>query len=98
MGAIPEFAPAGENHLLRSSSVVVKVAYADRLVRYRTFDPASTEVLRLNFKPTQVTAGGVVLAQHGGLGDDDYTVQALPGDDFVVRVRHAHSGEVRITG
>lgn len=31
MGAIPQFAPIGENHLLRSSSVVQKVAYGPRV-------------------------------------------------------------------
>jgi len=98
MGAIPDFAPVGENHLLRSSSVVQKVTYADRSIQYRTFDPAATEVLRLHFKPAQITAGGVSLPQLEGLREDGYTVQPLPAGDFVVRVRHTHSGEVRIAG
>jgi hypothetical protein len=96
MGAIPEFAPAGESHLLRSSSVVQKVAYADHSILYRTFDPAAVEVLRLHFKPTQVTAGGVTLAQQDRVEDEGYTLLPLPAGDFVVRVRHTHSGEVRI--
>jgi len=98
MGAVPDFAPAGENHLLRSSSIVQKVTYAGRSVEYRTFDRAATEVLRLHYKPAQIRAGGVVLRQGDGLGDDIYTIQPLSGGDFVVRIRHAHSGEVRIGG
>ena len=36
MGAVPEFAPIGENHLLRSTSVVTHVAYASDKIEYRS--------------------------------------------------------------
>ncbi len=97
MGAVPEFAPVGENHLLRSTSVVQKVSYGDRAVTYRTFDPAATEILRLNFKPLRVTAGESRLAERGDLKDEGYTLQALPGGDYVVRVRHVKSKEVTLS-
>jgi len=98
MGAVPEFAPVGENHLLRSSSVVQKVAYMDRSIQYLTFESASTEVLRLHFKPTRVTAGDASLSERGDLQVDGYTVQALPPGDFIVRVRHSRSGAIKISG
>ena len=98
MGAVPEFAPAGQNHLLRSSSVVQKVSYGDHRVDYRTFGPAATEVLRLNFKPSRITAGGAPLAEHNDLAAEGFTVNALAGGDWVVRIRHVNSGEVRIGG
>jgi hypothetical protein len=97
LGAIPEFAPAGEDHLLRSLSVVQKVVYADRSIQYRTFDPAATEVLRLRFKPRGITAGEVSLRERGNIAADGYTVQTLPGGDFIIRIRHSHSGEIKIT-
>ncbi len=96
MGAIPEFAPMGENHLLRSSSVVQNVAYGDRSVKYRTFDKAATEVLRLNFKPTRVTAGEATLSERKDLKEDGYTIQSLSGGDYVVRIRHLRSGEISV--
>jgi hypothetical protein len=40
VAAISEWAPAGEDHLVGSSSVVTAVAYAPGSVRYRTFDDA----------------------------------------------------------
>jgi len=98
MGALPEFAPIGENHLLRSSSVVQKVTYAEHSVQYKTFDAAATEVLRLHFKPARVTAGDTSLPQAESLQQDGYTVQPLAGGDFVVRVRHSKSGDVRVSG
>jgi hypothetical protein len=96
MGAIPEFAPAGVDHVLHSSSVVQKVKYATHGVEYRTFDAAATEVLRLSFKPSRVTAGGAALHERGDTRDAGYTVQALAGGDWVVRVRHVDSGDITL--
>ena len=98
MGAVPDFAPVGEDHLLRSSSVVQKVAYMDRSIQYLTFDPGSTEVLRLRFKPTRVAAGDALLRERGDLQADGYTVHALPVGDYIVRVRHSRSGAIKILG
>jgi hypothetical protein len=58
LAAVPEWAPAGEDHLLGSSSVVTDVAYAPGAVRYQTFDDVGEEVLRLSFAPTKVSAEG----------------------------------------
>jgi hypothetical protein len=97
MGAIPAFAPVGENHLLRSSSVVQRIAYQERKISYRTFDTGATEVLRLNFKPARVSAGGKALSERNDLRLEGYTIQALPGGDFAVRIRHLNSNEVEIS-
>ena len=96
MGAIPEFAPVGQNHILRSSSVVQKVAYGDRSIEYRTFDPTATEVARLNFRPAHITAGGTALAERNDLQSAGFTLKPLAGGDWVVRIRHTDSGDIRI--
>ncbi|MGH9351168.1 MAG: hypothetical protein ACRD2G_03240, partial [Terriglobia bacterium] len=96
MGAIPEFAPRGQNHLLRSSSVVQDVQYSGHRISYRTFDREGTGVLRLNFKPTRVTAGGEALEERQDLRQAGYTVHPLAGGDYVVQVRHVNSGDVTI--
>ena len=98
MGAIPDFAPAGQDHILRSSSVVQMVKYGERSVEYRTFDAAANEVLRLSFKPLRVTAGGATLKQRGDTRETGYTIQPLPGGDWIVRVRHVNSGEINLGG
>ena len=61
MGAIPELAPVGQDHLLRSSSVVRKVQYSKLSLRYSTFAGSSTEVLRLSYAPLSVRAGNALL-------------------------------------
>lgn len=63
MAALPELAPATEDHVLRSSSVVQWVDYAPLRVRYRTFDARGVEKLRLTFKPRVVLAGDEVVPE-----------------------------------
>jgi hypothetical protein len=98
IGAIPEFAPKGENHLLRSSSVVQKITYDDRGIRYRTFDSTATEVLRLVYKPSRITAGRSSLNERHDLNGDGYTIESLKEGDYIVRLRHTSSNEVVVAG
>ncbi|MEO8660870.1 MAG: hypothetical protein ABI693_20530 [Bryobacteraceae bacterium] len=93
MGSLPEFAPRGQSHILRSSSVIQRVEYGDKSLRYRTFDADSTEVIRLAWKPVQVIAGGSLLAPA-----ETYTVQQLEGGDCVLRLHHVSGQEVEIRG
>ena len=57
MGAVPDFAPVGENHLLRSTSIITRVAYDRASIDYATFDADATEVFRLRSPPVRVSAG-----------------------------------------
>jgi hypothetical protein len=98
MGALPELAPAGEDHLLRSSSVVRWVAYGSKRLTYRTFDLRAIEVLRLRYRPTNVFADRRALPVRRDLAREGFVVRPLAGGDFIVRVRHDRSREVRIVG
>jgi hypothetical protein len=93
MGAVPEWAPPGEDHLVRSSSVVTEVAYDPRAVRYLTFDAAGEEVLRLGFEPKAVTADGAALARAGGT--PGWSFDPLAG---VLRVRRSAARQVVVEG
>jgi hypothetical protein len=96
MGAVPEFAPMGQNHLLRSTSVVQNVAYGRDTIQYRTFDKAGTEVLRVTFKPRSVVAGEQRLTQRTSTIDEGYMTRPLPGGDYEIRIRHAQSNQIRL--
>jgi chitodextrinase len=93
MGAMPTLAPAGQNHLLRSSSLVQSVTYAAGDIRYTTFDPGSTEVLRINFVPGSVWAGGAQLSVRGDLLQEGWTFDQNTG---TLRIRHDNSGSVEV--
>jgi hypothetical protein len=98
MAAMPELAPKRQDHLLGSSSVVRSVTYGRRSLAYRTFDPKSSETLRLSYRPQKITAGTDVLPVRDDLAGDGYVVRPLGGGDFVVRVRHGHQRRIRISG
>ena len=93
MGAIPEWAPADETHLLRSSSVVRSVSYLVSGLVYETFDPAATEVLRLRQPPISVLADGLALPLRGDLVEQGWTFDAGSG---VMRIRHDAATQVQI--
>jgi hypothetical protein len=97
MGALPELAPIGESHILRSSSVIQKVSYGPRRIAYKTFDTEGTQVLRLNFKPVRVTAGQTQLTERADLKEPGYTLETTQGD-YIVRLHHTGSPEIVIDG
>lgn len=93
--AVPEWSPADESHLVGSSSVVTKIAYGAGSVTYSTFDPVSTDVLRLNFSPQSVWAGGLQLRRREDLDQEGYT---LDDAKHILRIRHEHSSNVDVQG
>jgi hypothetical protein len=86
MAALPEWAPEGQNHLLRSSSIVTEIAYEGARVRYRVFDTGAVDVLRLAFRPARVLASGKPLAERKDLDAEGWTYDPKLN---VLRVRHA---------
>ncbi len=93
--AVPEWAPANESHLLGSTSVVTKISYDKGSVSYSTFDRESTDLLRLDFDVTKVTAGGRLLARRSDLSQEGFEFESTTR---VLRIRHRRSGTVRIEG
>ena len=96
MGAVPEFAPAGQDHLLRSSSVVTHVRYDKTHIEYSTFDADASEVLRLKSRPARITAGAKTLGIVQDARQEGYTLKPLGGGDFVVHVRHGAARDVKV--
>jgi hypothetical protein len=93
--AVPEWAPADESHLLGSSSVVTKIRYGKGSVTYSTFDPQSTDVLRLDFVPEFITAGGNPLSQRKDLDQPGYTFDESL---HVLRIRHDQATDIDVQG
>jgi hypothetical protein len=93
--AFPEWAPADESHLLGSSSVVTKIQYGKGSVTYATFDDLSNDVLRLDFVPDSITAGGRPLQRVSSPDREGYT---FDDTTHVLRIRHEHAKEVDIQG
>ncbi len=77
MAAVPEWAPPGEDHLLKSSSVIRNIVYASDRITFTTFDDASSVTLRLAGKPGSVTLDGKRLTASKSNGDNAWTWKPL---------------------
>jgi hypothetical protein len=101
MGAVPDWAPRNEDHVLRSTSVVRTIEYDAQGIAWSTFDPESTETLRLIAPPAGVWSGGRALVQarelrdldragagQGGAPPEGFVVVPLPSGGVRVDVRH----------
>jgi hypothetical protein len=93
--AVPEWAPAGESHLVGSSSVVTKMAYGKGSVTYSTFDAHSVDVLRLDFLPDSVTAHGRRMERLHSLDRNGYVFDEVT---HVLRIRHDDARDIDIHG
>ncbi len=93
--AVPEWAPSDESHLLGTSSVVTKVNYGKGSVTYSTFDPQSSDVLRLDFTPEFVTANGKLLSRRKDLDQPSFTFDDAT---HVLRIRHDDARDIDVQG
>lgn len=93
MQAFPEWAPPGQSHLTGSTSLIKKVTFAAAAVSYSTADPASTESLRVAFRPTEVVVDGRSLALRADLTQEGWTFDA---SSQVLRIRHDSGTNVQV--
>lgn len=93
MGSVPEWSPAGEDHLLKSSSVVKTIFYTPGNISYTTFDASSQEKFRLSFTPVIVTANGVSLTQRTDLAQEGWVFDSTTG---AFSVRHDTGTQIMV--
>ncbi|HUS26337.1 MAG TPA: LamG-like jellyroll fold domain-containing protein [Nevskiaceae bacterium] len=94
MASDPSFAPNGQTHLLRSSSVVKSVLYDANQLNYQTFDATGTEVIKVDRVPSTITLGGNPLTQRGDLNAEGWTYDAAGS---VLRVRRDTGTSVAVS-
>ena len=93
--AVPEWAPADESHLLGSSSVITRIVYGKGSVTYSTFDPQSSDVLRLDFVPEIITANGKPLGRRKDLDQPGFV---FDDSTHVLRIRHDDARDIDVQG
>jgi len=96
LAAVPEWAPAGEDHLLGSTSIVQEISYNEKEIAYRTYLPASTEVLRLTGLPKQITVDGKILKRVDDLSSGEGWVWGKLKDGGILRIKHLNGREIQI--
>lgn len=96
LASVPEWAPPGQDHLLRSSSVVQTIDYSPDCIQYRTFDPNAVEIFRLAEKPVGIVAGTVPLPRRQDLKTPGWTWKNLdPGG--ICRIRHDRHRDILVS-
>ena len=94
LGAVPEWAPSGQTHLLQASSAVKSVDYSSNQVSYTTFEGTGTDTLKMAAAPSAVSANGVSLAQVSDLSTGNgYTYDPSTG---VLKLRHDGATQISI--
>ena len=95
IAAVPEWAPAGENHLLRTNSVIQKIKYSDKQIAYQTYDAKAREVLRLASKPSSIMVNGTAVKETKNEGTDGWVWQPL-SKGGILRINHTKGSNVSI--
>lgn len=95
LAAVPEWAPAGENHLLRSTSVVKSISYAPSKVEFSTYDSEGNCVLRMKSKPKSLSVNGKALKESKELASEGWIWQPLK-QGGVVRMNYKGGNKVEI--
>jgi hypothetical protein len=74
MGAVPEWSPASQTHLVQSNSVIKSITYGVNTLSYTTFNSSSTEVLHISYNPVLITVDGVELPHRSDLSQPGWTL------------------------
>ena len=93
VGAVPEWSPANQTHLVRSTSVIKNITYGANTLSYTTFDTASTEVLHISFNPVTITANGSVLPHRSDLTQPGWTLDVATK---TLRIYHGAATQIVI--
>ena len=96
MAAFPEIAPADQNHLISTSSVIKRITYSDVNIRYETFDQNAAEVLRLKVKPKEIRSDEVKLPESDiSRAEVDWEWKPLKIGG-ILEIRHQKSNKIAI--
>jgi hypothetical protein len=93
---VPEWAPAGENHILYSDSVHKNVSYRAKQIRYTATQATGADYLRVAFSPTQIKLAGTKLVSVADGRVKGYTLRKIAESDYALTINRMASGQVVI--
>ncbi|MFA7420773.1 MAG: hypothetical protein WCZ90_13905 [Melioribacteraceae bacterium] len=96
MSIFPELAPANQNHLIKTSSIVKFIRYSANKIEYEVFDKTSSEVLRLKSKPKKVSINDKPLNESGKLDKKNYWSWVPLNKGGVMNLVHKSGTKIKI--
>jgi hypothetical protein len=96
--AIPEWAPAKEDHILYSAGVLKDISYSVKKVKYTATQKTGTDHLRLSFKPSTITINGIKIYLRPDKNKEGYTLKDMGDGDFSVTIKRMQAGKVIVSG
>ena len=98
LAAIPEWAPAGQNHILYSETVLKNVSVQNLNLQYEAVSRTGVEFLSLSFEPIKTTVNGINISLQKGANDQGYTKRKLSNGNYAVKIKRTNAGKVIISG
>ena len=95
MAAAPQLAPENKDHMLRTSSVIKKIAYDPSHIIYSIFDSASNEIFRLTSKPKEIKINGASLEEVTHANSEGWTWQTL-NKGGILKIKQTKGNQVEI--
>jgi hypothetical protein len=92
--AIPEWVPMDQDHVLRSISVIQKIAYNANNIELRTFDKKGEVSVRMKAKPTSITVNGSKLTEKSG--DNNWTWKPM-AQGGLLKLRYTSGNDIVIS-
>lgn len=89
LSAVPQWAPAGEDHILYSSAILRDISYGKGRVSYNATQKNGIDYLRLSFKPSSVKINNKKVA--------GVAIEPLEGGDYYVKIDRKEKGVVSIS-
>ncbi len=96
MGAFPELAPARQDHLVFSSSVIKRITYGENTIQYDTFDKNSVEILRLKSRPKAVKSREIQLPEWNNSDQEEYLEWNALDSGGILKIAHQQNNTVTI--
>jgi hypothetical protein len=96
--AIPEWAPARENHILYSTSILKDISYSEKLIKYTATEKSGKDYLRLSFKPSAISINGIKIPPLTDKSKEGYTLKEMGNGDFSVTIKRVRAGKIVVSG
>ncbi len=96
--AIPEWAPAGENHILYSEGVLNNVAYSPEKIEYTATSAKGKDFLKTAFKPEKITLDGKSISPAANENEEGFILTPLDAGDYSLIINRKKAGNVMVSG